>query len=151
MMDYYGNISMTLSGTGCYLDIDKYLNNGIVAPAFVADMQANGLDPNEACSKACFDWYKDYAQANIDHQQPFTRDDSVVVSIAAEKPSFTIMPNGSLPINSLAESTAWPKPSGFFCRMKNTFVISEMDFTISRASSLPLFSSSSSSSTERSK
>ncbi len=102
MMDYYGNISMTLSGTGCYLDIDKYLNNGIVAPAFVADMQANGLDPNEACSKACFDWYKDYAQANIDHQQPFTRDDSVVVSISAEKPSFTIMPNGSLPINIVA-------------------------------------------------
>lgn len=52
LLDHYGNISMTLSGTGCYIDIDKYLNEGIVAPAF------DGYE--EACGKACFDWYAEY-------------------------------------------------------------------------------------------
>ena len=52
LLDHYGNISMTLSGTACYIDIDKYLNDGIVTPAF------DQLE--EACGKACFDWYSDY-------------------------------------------------------------------------------------------
>lgn len=56
LLDHYGNISMTLSGTGCYIDIDRYLSTGEVVPAF-------GADP-EACGKACFDWYADYAHEN---------------------------------------------------------------------------------------
>lgn len=56
VMDYYGNISMTLSGTACYIDIDKYLADGTVTPAF------NG--EKEACGEACFEWYKDYAAKN---------------------------------------------------------------------------------------
>lgn len=50
--DELGNVSMTLSGTGTYIDIDQYLNTGKVTPAF------DGLE--EACGKACFDWYKEW-------------------------------------------------------------------------------------------
>ena len=57
--DYYGNISMTLSGTACLLDIDKLVADGTVAPAF------DGLE--EACGKACMDWYADYYKVNWPH------------------------------------------------------------------------------------
>ena len=50
--DYYGNISMTLQGSGLYFDIDKYLDSGIVQPAF------EGV--GEACGEPCFKWYKEY-------------------------------------------------------------------------------------------
>jgi len=54
--DHYGNISMTLSGTACLIDIDKLLADGSVVPAF------DGLE--EACGKACMDWYAEYAKVN---------------------------------------------------------------------------------------
>ena len=55
--DHYGNISMTLSGTACLLDVDTLLNkNGKVVPAF-------GGEP-EACGKACMDWYAEYYEVN---------------------------------------------------------------------------------------
>lgn len=50
--DYYGNVSMVLEGTGLYIDIDEYLNNGTVQPAF------KGV--TEACGEACFQWYKEW-------------------------------------------------------------------------------------------
>lgn len=56
LMDHYDNISMTLSSTACYLDIDKYINSGIVAPGF-------GGNP-ETCAGACWQWYKDWAEVN---------------------------------------------------------------------------------------
>ena len=64
VLDYYGNISMTLSGTACYIDIDQYINNKKVVPAFKTAMQANGLDPHEGSGVACFEWYADYAKVN---------------------------------------------------------------------------------------
>lgn len=54
MKDYFGNISMTLSGTACYIDIDSYINDGKVVPAFNAEA--------EACGQACFEWYEYYAK-----------------------------------------------------------------------------------------
>lgn len=57
--DHYGNISMTLSGTACLIDIDKLLADGTVAPAF------DGLE--EACGKACMDWYAEYYKVNWPH------------------------------------------------------------------------------------
>ena len=54
--DHYGNISMTLSGTACLLDIDKLLSTGKAQPAF------DGLE--EACGKACMDWYAEYYNVN---------------------------------------------------------------------------------------
>lgn len=59
MLDHFGNISMTLSGTSCLLDIDKLISNGTVTPAF------DGLA--EACGKACMDWYADYYQVDWPH------------------------------------------------------------------------------------
>jgi hypothetical protein len=64
MKDYFGNISMTLSGTACYIDIDEYINNKKVVPAFKAAMEKNGVDPYEASGVACFEWYADYAKVN---------------------------------------------------------------------------------------
>jgi beta-xylosidase len=60
MLDYYGNISMTLSGTHCLLDILTLLNTGEVVPAFDGN--------EEACGKACMDWYADYY--NVDWAHP---------------------------------------------------------------------------------
>jgi beta-xylosidase len=57
--DYYGNISMTLSGTSCLIDVDQLLKDGSVVPAF------GGLE--EACGKACMDWYAEYYQVNWPH------------------------------------------------------------------------------------
>ena len=54
--DHYGNISMTLSGTHCLIDIDKLLKTGKPEPAF------DGLE--EACGKACWDWYAEYYNQN---------------------------------------------------------------------------------------
>ena len=57
--DHFGNISMTLSGTGCLLDIDKLLSTNTAYPAF------DGLA--EACGKACMDWYSEYYNVNWPH------------------------------------------------------------------------------------
>lgn len=54
--DYYGNISMTLSGTGCLIDVDTLIQKNKVVPAF------GGLE--EACGKACMDWYAEYYNVN---------------------------------------------------------------------------------------
>ena len=59
MLDHFGNISMTLSGTGCLIDIDQLLKDGSVVPAF------GGLE--EACGKACMDWYADYYLVDWPH------------------------------------------------------------------------------------
>ena len=64
ILDYYGNISMTLTGTGDFIDIDDYINKKKVTPAFKVAMEKNGLDPYEACGVACFDWYEKYFQEN---------------------------------------------------------------------------------------
>ena len=57
LLDHYGNISMTLSGTACLIDIDELLNNNKVVPAF------GGLE--EACGKACMDWYAEYYKVDF--------------------------------------------------------------------------------------
>ena len=54
--DHYGNISMTLSGTACLIDIDTLIKKNKVVPAF------GGLE--EACGKACMDWYAEYYKVN---------------------------------------------------------------------------------------
>ena len=54
--DHFGNISMTLSGTHCLLDIQTLLKNGTVVPAFDGEP--------EACGKACMDWYAEYYNVN---------------------------------------------------------------------------------------
>lgn len=77
LIDHFDNISMTLSGTACFIDIDEYINNGKVVPAFKTKMEANGADPWEASGVACFKWYKEYAQkqkAHPDYAKKYTAD-----------------------------------------------------------------------------
>ena len=85
MLDYYGNISMTLSGTGCLIDIDKLLSTGNVYPAF------NGLE--EACGKACMDWYAEYYTVNYPHadDEAETGDFYTIESLKADQESFDLM------------------------------------------------------------
>ena len=85
MLDYYGNISMTLSGTGCLFDIDKLLSTGNVYPAF------NGLE--EACGKACMDWYAEYYTVNYPHadDEAETGDFYTIESLKADQEPFDLM------------------------------------------------------------
>ena len=63
---YPDNISMTLSGTDTYLDVEAYRNNGTIRPAYTTTMQAAGYaDAWEACSGACFQWYKTWGEAQM--------------------------------------------------------------------------------------
>lgn len=64
ILDHFGNISMTLTGTGDYIDIDDYINKKKVTPAFKVKMEKHGVDPYEACGVACFDWYEQYAKVD---------------------------------------------------------------------------------------
>ena len=59
MLDYFGNISMTLTHPHEFIDLDQLLKDGSVVPAF---------DGNpEACGKACMDWYADYYEVDWAH------------------------------------------------------------------------------------
>ena len=71
LLDHYGTISMTLSGTDTYLDVEAYLNNGTVRPAYQTAMVANGYSSAwEACSGACFEWYKQWGLAQMSNDIP---------------------------------------------------------------------------------
>ena len=63
LIDRY-HISMTLTGTADYLDIDKWINSQQVVP-FCQGM-------SEACGESCMAWYKDYAQTDYAYK-PFER------------------------------------------------------------------------------
>ena len=54
------HISMTLTGTADYIDIDKWISNQQVVP-FCQGM-------SEACGEACMQWYKEYAQKDYAYQ-----------------------------------------------------------------------------------
>lgn len=59
VLDHFGNISMTLTHPHDFMDMDKWYNQNILAPAF---------DGNpEACGKACMDWYAEYCKVNWPH------------------------------------------------------------------------------------
>lgn len=65
LMDKHPNISWTLQGTTTFVDMDAYLLDGTVKPAFTDAMEEAGYaDAKEACSGSCFDWYKEYACGN---------------------------------------------------------------------------------------
>ena len=73
LLDHYGTISMTLSGTDTYIDVDAYLSDGTVRPAYQTAMVANGYASAwEACSGACFEWYKQWALAQMSSNIPDT-------------------------------------------------------------------------------
>lgn len=57
VIDYLGNCGMTLTHTHDYMDIDYYISTGKLRPAFSTKLS----NVMEACSGACFEWYKNYA------------------------------------------------------------------------------------------
>lgn len=59
MLDYFGNISMTLTHPHDFLDIDTLLQKNKVVAAFNANP--------EACGKACMDWYAEYWKVDWPH------------------------------------------------------------------------------------
>lgn len=62
LVDKHPNISFTLQGTSTYVDMDSYIANGKVQPAFYDQMRAEGYpDARQACSGYCFDWFYDFA------------------------------------------------------------------------------------------
>ena len=84
MLDYFGNISMTLTHPHDFMDLDALYGRNVVTPAF-------GGNP-EACGKACFDWYAEYYQVNWPHadDEEETGDFYTVNSLEAEKDSFDL-------------------------------------------------------------
>lgn len=60
MKDHFGNISMTLTSTDDYVDMETFLKTGKVQASFL-DKQY----PDEACGVACFNWYKEYSTVNV--------------------------------------------------------------------------------------
>lgn len=59
--DHYGNIGMTLTSTDDLVDIDEYLKSGTVRPNFTA-AKDKGLY-EECCAYTCFEWYKEWYEA----------------------------------------------------------------------------------------
>ncbi len=64
ILDHFGNISMTLSSSDCYIDWNKSKSTGHSYPAFKDAMEKNGKDPYDASGVACFQWYADYAKVD---------------------------------------------------------------------------------------
>ena len=88
LIDHYGNISMTLSGSGCYFDIDKYLQDGTVEPAF-----SHVAGGDEACGVTCMKWYKEYAEDNLKRQNDTNTnaDDRIMTAVKADVNSCDII------------------------------------------------------------
>ena len=59
ILDHFGNVGMTLTGTGDYINIDRYINNKKVEPAFM-----DRDNPDEACGVTCFKWYEEFYKVN---------------------------------------------------------------------------------------
>jgi hypothetical protein len=73
---------MTLSGTGCLIDIDKLLATGKAEPAF------DGLE--EACGKACMDWYAAYYNVDWPHADDEETGLIPVVERSEPQPVYTL-------------------------------------------------------------
>ncbi len=65
LLDHFGNISMTLSSSDCYIDWNKSNSTGHSYPAFKDKMEAEGKDPYDGSGVACFQWYAEYAKVDF--------------------------------------------------------------------------------------
>lgn len=88
LLDHFGNVSMTLSGSHCYFDWDTYAksNYKTVVPAFPG--------VKEACGEACFEWYEQYAKVDY--------------------PSFEFYQDKPYPENPFELSNSWFIPNIFY-------------------------------------
>lgn len=86
MLDYFGNISMTLTHPHDFIDIDTLLQKNKVVAAFDANP--------EACGKACMDWYAEYWKVDYAHAdvQEGTPEYETAVKLAlTEEPSLMMV------------------------------------------------------------
>lgn len=67
ILDHFGNISMTLSSSDCYLDWNKSNSTGHSYPAFKDALEKDGKDPFDGSGVACFQWYAEYAKVDYPH------------------------------------------------------------------------------------
>ena len=90
MLDYFQNISMTLTHPHDFFDLDALYNQDIIKPAF------NGN--TEACAKACMDWYPVYYQVNWPHadDEAETGDAYTIKSISAASNDIKIEESGNM-------------------------------------------------------
>jgi hypothetical protein len=90
MLDYFQNISMTLTHPHDFFDLDALVNQNQIKPAF------NG-NP-EACAKACMDWYPVYYQVNWPHpdDEAETGDAYTITSITATTGDIEMEEGGNL-------------------------------------------------------
>lgn len=65
ILDHFGNISMTLSSSDCYLDWNKSDATGHSYPAFKDAMTKAGKDPWDGSGVACFKWYEEYSKVDF--------------------------------------------------------------------------------------
>ena len=97
--DHYGNISMTLSGSACLINIQQLLADGSVVPAF------GGLE--EACGKACMDWYADWALVNNPVPDNII-EEKTPIKLTGTVGNPTIVPYGSSTMDNLYAATFTP-------------------------------------------
>lgn len=96
MLDYFQNISMTLTHPHDYMDLDALYNQNIIKPAF---------DGNpEACAKACMDWYAVYYNVNWPHadDEAETGDAYTLQKIEAEPDDVELMAGSEKLVNLTA-------------------------------------------------
>ncbi|MCQ2192485.1 MAG: carbohydrate-binding protein [Paludibacteraceae bacterium] len=79
MMDHFGNMSITLTSTDVYVDMDTYIKTGKVQPAFM-----NKPKPEEASGVACFKWFKEWAQVDKPTCEP-SSSISIALTASAEE------------------------------------------------------------------
>lgn len=98
VMDHFGNISMTLTSTDDYLDIDNFLKTGQIK----AGLEANP----EACGQTCFYWYYEYSKKDYAHKSAGT---------SSSKPNTQPSTGSSTSGNTQGENIikSWGNGSGF--------------------------------------
>lgn len=97
VLDYFGNIGMTLTHTHDYIDIDRYLQTGQLMPAFHDKLPDNAY---EACSGGCFAWYPVFAKAEHAARTDFSEFE------------FTYTPDKIFPLDAASIKTdIWEKGS----------------------------------------
>ncbi|MBQ0023558.1 MAG: carbohydrate binding domain-containing protein [Prevotellaceae bacterium] len=128
LVDKHPNISWTLQGTTTYVDMDAYLKDGTVKPAFTDAMKAAGYaDASEACSKTCFDWYYDYACGDrLPKGTP-----SVLPEVIPHSTTATIVGNAAFNENNGHYCFYAPSYSSFvFNDFAGTLLVKCADFTV---------------------
>jgi hypothetical protein len=110
VLDHYGNISMTLSGTDCLLDVEQLLKDGSVKPAF------GGIA--EACGKACMDWYAQYYEVDWPH-----------ADLTENSLTVTAMTVGTQSYNTMVGTTLTPQLVASFKDGHSESVVRQVTYT----------------------